>query len=482
MYNRIYIIKQVQVRGARMIKNYVIDTNVMIHDPDFFMKFDDNNVIIPIPCIEELDSLKNREGLVGFQARNTARELQKLRMKTDESLHAGIRLESGGTLRIELNHMDPNALPDAMDFSKNDTRILAITKNIQASDNKHETILVTKDLYMAIKADALGIKVQDYENDKIKSDKLYCGYQDAYMPSQLINKVYRDGLALQDFENYLAEELFPNEFIHLHSTDDDSHEMLSKYKGGRLVPMKYSTEHAWGLFPINREQKMAFELLMDPDIEFVTLAGGAGSGKTILSTAVALQKVLEFGAHRKIVFVRPVVPAGTDIGFLPGTEKEKLRPWMGSFYDAIENILTNRYTRLDRDKKTSKKYDLDDLDKPAYTVDDFIEMYAQQGIIETKTFTYMRGRTLSDAMVIVDEAQEITPHLSKLMLTRAGFGSKFVFIGDPSDNQIDNVLVDARSNGLVYTVEKMKSFDITGHVTLKQVERSPLAKIAEKYM
>ena len=355
-----------------MIKNYVIDTNVMIHDPDFFMKFDDNNIIIPIPCIEELDNLKNRDGLVGFQARNTARELQKIRMQTDESLHAGIKLDSGGILRIELNHMDPSALPDGMDITKNDTRILAITKNIKESDKVHETILVTKDLYMAIKADALGIKVQDYENDKIKTDKLYSGYRDLYIPSERINRVHKGGLPLSDFQEYLEEEIYPNEFVHLHSTDDDSHELLSRLKDKKLVPLKYSQEHAWGLFPINREQRMAFELLMDPDVEFVTLAGSAGSGKTILSTAVALQKVLELGVYRKIVFVRPVVPAGTDIGFLPGTEKEKLRPWMGSFYDAIENILSNRYTRPDKEKRSNKKYDLDDLDKPAYTVDDFI--------------------------------------------------------------------------------------------------------------
>ena len=465
-----------------MIKNYVIDTNVMIHDPEFFKKFEDNNIIIPIPCIEELDSLKSREGLVGFQARNTARELQKLRMGTNESLHAGISLQTGGKLKIELNHMDPSSLPDGMDIKKNDTRILAITKNIKESDKTHETILVTKDLYMTIKADALGIRVQDYENDKINTDTLYTGYRDIYLPSELIDKVPNSGLDEVEYGSFLDYELYPNEFVHLHSTDDSSHELLSRYKKGRLVPLRHLSDHAWGLFPINREQRMAFELLMDPDVEFVTLSGGAGSGKTILSTAVALQKVLEFGVYRKIVFVRPIVPAGTDIGFLPGTEKEKLRPWMGSFYDAIENILSNRYSKQEKEKKSTKKYDFDDIDKPSYTVDDFIDMYSQQGIIETKSFTYMRGRTITDAMVIVDEAQEITPHLAKLMLTRAGFGSKFVFIGDPSDNQIDNVLVDARSNGLVYTVEKMKSFDITGHVTLKQVERSPLAKIAEKSM
>jgi len=210
--------------------------------------------------------------------------------------------------------------------------------------------------------------------------------------------------------------------------------------------------------------------LMDPSVHFVSMAGGAGSGKTILATSVALQKVIEEGIYRKIIFVRPVVSAGNDIGFLPGDEAEKLNPWMSSFYDAIDNLMDMRY----KHRKDGR-----DLDG---TVEEFIDMFRQKGIMETKTFNYMRGRTLSKALVIVDEAQQTTPHLAKLMLTRAGHDSKFVFVGDPSDNQIDNVYVDSRSNGLIYAIEKMKKHQITGHVTLKQVERSPLAKLAEKSM
>ena len=223
---------------------------------------------------------------------------------------------------------------------------------------------------------------------------------------------------------------------------------------------------------------------MDPSIDFVTISGGAGSGKTILSTAVALQKVIEQGVFRKVIFIKPVVPAGDDIGFLPGTEEEKLRPWMGSFYDAIENLMDAKDNgKKDKLKsKRSKKVDEYEIKRSEVSVDDFIDQFRKSGAIETKTFIYMRGRTLSDALVIVDESQQTTPHLAKLMLTRAGFGSKFVFIGDPTDNQIDNTLVDEKSNGLVYTIEKMKPFDITGHVTLEQVERSPLAKLAEPHM
>ncbi len=456
-----------------MIKNYILDTNVIIHDPGCFYNFEDNNVILPIVAIEELDSIKNREGMVGYHARMAARELNNLRSKGN--LAEGIQTENGGTIRIELDHMDMSCIPQGIDTQKNDTRILAMAKNLQKEYGEDiPTILVTKDVYMAIKADSFGLPAQDYNNDKIKCDELYTGYRDVFVSSERMNAIFKGGLQTEELE--LEEPLLPNEFLNITSTDDDNHKVLARFDGKNIVPLKYSKQNAWGLTPINREQKMAFELLMDKDIPFVTITGGAGSGKTILATAVALEKVIEQGEYAKIVFVRPTVAAGNDIGYLPGTEDEKLRPWMGSFYDAIENLMNVKINTKDEHAKPIRH-----TDNP-FSVDHFIETYKARGIIETKTFTYMRGRTLSNALVIVDEAQELTPHLAKLMLTRAGFGSKFVFLGDPSDNQIDNVLVDAKSNGLVYTVDKMKAFAITGHVALKQVERSPLAGIAEKNM
>ena len=459
-----------------MIKNYVLDTNVMIHDPMCFYKFEDNCVIIPIICIEELDKLKSREGLVGYHARSAARELMQIRK--NGSLSEGVQLESGGCLKIELNHVDYALLPDGLDLSKNDTRILAVTQKLKEINAPTPTILVTKDLYMAIKADAIGVETQDYQNDKVTTDELYKGYIETQMLSSDIDEIYDNGLSLPES---LVDEVYPNMFLHIKSLDREGHEIVARYNGRKVVPLKYTNEVSWGLSPINREQKMAYELLMDPEIHFVSITGGAGSGKTILATAVALQKVIELGQYRKIVFVRPVVAAGNDIGFLPGTEEEKLRPWMGSFYDAIESLVDKKILKKQKEAQAKSKH-IVYSEKPEFSVDDFIEQYRKYGVIETKTFTYMRGRTLSDALVIVDEAQEITPHLAKLMLTRAGFGSKFVFIGDPSDNQIDNVLVDAKSNGLVYTVEKMKHSELSGHVTLKQVERSPLAKLAEGSM
>lgn len=446
----------------------MIDTNVMIHDPDFFSKFGDNNVIIPILCIEELDNLKKREGIVGFNARTVAKSLQQIMALGDIS--KGIPLENGGSIRVELNHMQTDFFPNGIDIHKNDTRIIAVTKNLYDSDPSIPTILVTKDVCMSIKASSLSVEVQDYQNDKIATKDTYKGYIDISLGSAEIDKVYSGGLLLPP---NLGEEVFPNEFFHIKSNDSSNHEILARFDGEKIVPLKYAHDSAWGLTPINREQKMAFELLMNPDIHFVSITGGAGSGKTILATATALQNVIETNKYRKIVFVRPVVAAGDDIGFLPGTEIEKLKPWMGSFYDAIENLSDLKESNTGKNSLGGK---------PTFTVDDFIEQYRQRGIIETKTFTYMRGRTFTNALIIVDEAQEMTPHLAKLMITRAGEHSKFVFLGDPSDNQIDNHYVDAKSNGLIYAVEKMKPFKITGHVTLKRVERSPLAELAEQYM
>ncbi|MDF1618371.1 PhoH family protein [Petrocella sp. FN5] len=455
-----------------MVKNYVIDTNVMIHDPKFMYKFSDNNVIIPILCIEELDNLKKRDGLVGFHARHVAKELQILMSKGNIS--EGIPLENGGMIKVEQNYLDTDVLPNGVDYSKNDSKIIAVVKNLQEANQDIKTILVTKDVYMHIKASSLGIEVQDFENDKIDNDKIYSGYVDVEWPSETIDAIYGGGFVPEDS---VKEQYYPNQFLHIKSNNRSGHEVLARFDGKKIVPLKYVNETAWGLTPINREQKMAFELLMNPDIHFVTITGGAGSGKTILSTAAALQNVIESNRYRKIVFVRPVVPAGEDIGYLPGTEVEKLKPWMGSFYDAIENL-----TDLKDLNKDSQKEQRFNNQKPLFTVDDFIDQYRQRGIIETKTFTYMRGRTFTNSFIIVDEAQEMTPHLAKLMLTRAGHNSKFILLGDPSDNQIDNHYVDARSNGLIYTVEKMKPFGITGHVTLKRVERSPLAEIAERNM
>ncbi len=445
-------------------KNYVLDTNVLMHDPWCFKNFIGNDVYIPVTVLEELDHLKTRDGLPGYQAREAVRTLHRtIDGCGRQYVSSGIVLEKGIMLRVTYSESADRRFPFGED--KNDNHILACALRLKETNPESETILVSKDVCLRIKAEICGITSQDYETDKIKTDELYSGQKALSLSDKSISSIYSGGAKLPK-----GADLLPNEFAVISTKDEDP--IITRYDGNRLVPLRYENLSAWGLRPINPEQVMAFELLMDPAVSFVSVTGGAGSGKTVLATAVALEKVLEQREYRKIVFVRPTVPAGNDIGYLPGTEEEKLRPWMGSFYDAIDFLMSS-----DRDGgrvKRAKRVE------DGFQVEQFIDDFRRRGIFEIKSFTYMRGRTITDAIVIVDEAQEITPHLAKLMLTRAGKNSKFIFLGDPSDNQIDNVLVDSKSNGLVYVVERMKNHAITGHVTLKQVERSGLASLAEK--
>ena len=460
-------------------KNYVLDTNVLLHDPVCFMNFVGNHVYIPITVLEELDHLKSKEGLPGYQAREAVRSLhRRIDGRGRNCVSVGIDLPSGVVLHVSFpDRIDSDAVNDnehaisrpsqLFEAQTNDNQIIACALKVSREASDRQTFLVSKDVCLRIKAEICGIRTQDYETDKIKTDELYTGYCSLLMSGKSIDKIYEDG-----GKPPKTIQMLPNQFAVITSRDNPDHTTLARFDGSKLVPLKYANQSAWGLRPINLEQKMAFELLMDPSVPFVSITGGAGSGKTILATAVALEKVLEQREYRKVVFVRPTVPAGNDIGYLPGTEEEKLRPWMGSFYDAIDNLMS-----IDKDPYSGKRGKR--LESTSQT-EQFIDDERRKGVFEIKTFTYMRGRTISDAIVIVDEAQEITPHLAKLMLTRAGERSKFIFLGDPSDNQIDNVLVDSKSNGLVYVVERMNHHSITGHITLRQVERSLLASLAEK--
>lgn len=450
---------------AEKRKNYILDTNVLMHDPWCFKNFNGNNVYIPITVLEELDHIKTRDGLAGYQAREAVRTLHR----TIDGLGSrcvadGIALENDIVLRVIFAEHGGTGCPP-FPAQKNDNDILSCAVQVKEQSSVAETILVSKDVCLRIKAEVCGVPSQDYETDKIKTDILYTGYSMQTLTATNVKKIFEGGCRVPG-----RMTMQPNEFAVITPRDDPAHTVLARCSGSHLVPLRYENNAAWGLKPLNLEQRMAFELLMDPEVPFVSITGGAGSGKTILATAVALEKVLEQHEYRRIIFVRPTVPAGNDIGYLPGTEEEKLRPWMGSFYDAIDNLCDKDGIRCRKAKKA----------EDGFHVEQFIDEYRRRGIFEIKTFTYMRGRSISDAIVIVDEAQEITPHLAKLMLTRAGEHAKFIFLGDPSDNQIDNVLVDSKSNGLVYVVERMKEHALTGHVNLRQVERSALASLAEK--
>jgi PhoH-like ATPase len=362
-------------------KNYVLDTNVLMHDPWCFRNFYGNNVYIPVTVLEELDHLKTREGIAGYQAREAVRTLHRtIDGCGRQCVSGGIELDNG--IRLLAAFSEDTCPP----FSApgNDNAILACAMRLREKDPDSETILVSKDVCVRIKAEICGITSQDYETDKIKTDELYSGQTELTLSAKAIDKIFKEGVKPPKDAG-----LLPNEFVRVKSGGGDSQCAVARFDGAKLVPLKYDRHTAWGLRPLNLEQKMAFELLMDPQVPFVSITGGAGSGKTILATAVALEKVLEQREYRKLVFVRPTVPAGNDIGYLPGSEEEKLRPWMGSFYDAIDNLMSS-----DKDAGKAKKAK---KTEDGFQVDAFIDDFRRRGIFEIKTFTYMRGRTIADA-------------------------------------------------------------------------------------
>lgn len=453
-----------------MKKKYVLDTNVLIHNPESIFAFEENEVILPLTVIQELDKLKNsKDGMVGYHARQAGRTIRELMSNCDD-YNEGIALGNGGMLRIEAKKSNSFEKLEDLSLEKNDNKILSVALRIQEDHPNDKVIFVTKDVYAAITGEFLGLTVEDFENDKVKSDEVYSGWEELFVPSSDINKLYKQHALKVTSE----KPLYPNQMIRLRAIENPNQVAIARYLDGVCYPLQYEDTYSAGIKPKNFEQRMAYELIMNNDIPFVTVIGPAGTGKTILSLAVALEKAIQQSEFSRIILVRPVVAAGDDIGFLPGDESEKLKPWMGSFYDAFERL--NRIKPLKKVKANEK--DKDDLRSSERLLEDLKE----KGLIEMKTFTYMRGRSLSDAIVIIDEAQEMTPHLAKLMLTRAGENTKIIMIGDPSDNQIDNVFVDSKSNGLVYVVDRLKESPLAGHITLTKVERSPLAKMAEKFL
>lgn len=455
-----------------MAKYYVLDTNVLIHDPLCLTSFEDNHLIIPFVVTEELDHLKGRDGLLGFSARQAARELFKIieQIPQDKDYFT---TETGGTIRIYTKPLDEAVLNHVLEFSKNDNLIIATAAQVQKDLPNESVIFVTKDVNAHIKARALGLRVEDYKTDKISADSVYSGFETVDLPSECINQLYRYGhLPFAPTDTIL----YPNQLVLATAYENPKQTVLTRFDGrSSLKALEQVNGRAYGLEPRNLEQSMVFDLLMDSELPFVSIMGAAGTGKTILSLAVGLQKVLD-GEYRRLVLVRPVVAAGEDIGYLPGDESEKLKPWMGSFYDAFERLteLNGKGSRKGKPHQEKNSHNK--------SAEQLLEELRERGLIEMKTFTYMRGRSFSNDFVIIDEAQQMTPHLVKLMLTRAGENTKIVMIGDPSDNQIDSLLVDSKSNGLVYAVERLKEHELSGHLTLSQVERSKLSEMAGKLL
>lgn len=439
-----------------MIKNFILDTNIILHDCQSIFNFDDNNVIIPMTVIEELDHFKKEMNELGRNARQFSKIMDSFRAQG--SLIEGVKI-GNGLISVGFSRRDAlNLLPSEMDPKIADNRILAIALFIQKHDS-NPTILITKDINLRIKADALGLSAESYENDKVDFETLFSGHTE------------------------FIDQLKANQFV---TRNDDG--AIRRYDKtlDMLVPLRSDLE-AWGLSPRNNEQKMAMDLLLNDDIKLVTLVGKAGTGKTLLSIAAGLRKVTDEFIYKKMLVSRPVFPMGKDIGFLPGDINEKLAPYMQPIFDNIEYLMSGQLApKIKVVKPTKRPTKADNQAQAVQEEKEFgvlgkghMELVAA-GIMDIEALTYIRGRSIPNQYMIIDEAQNLTPHEIKTIVTRAGINTKFVFTGDPA--QIDNPYLDASSNGLTYLVEKFKDEPIAGHVTLTQGERSELAEIASNIL
>jgi len=434
-----------------MKKIFVLDTNVLLHDPRAIFSFEENDVVIPIVVIEELDKFKKGVDEIGRNARQISRILDELRLKGKLSL--GVKLEGGGNLRVELNHQSPAVLPGELIAAKADNRILSTALNLK--NDGLPVILVTKDTNLRIKADALGMTAEDYESDTITLDELYSGETELLVAPGAIDDFYARG-ELQPAD----PKPFPNQFALLKNSANESQTALARFSKQKsvFVPITTAKHGVWGISAKNKQQQFALDLLLNDDIRLVTLVGKAGTGKTLLALAAGLEKTIEARTFQRLVVSRPVFPLGKDIGFLPGDIEEKLKPWMQPIRDNLDFLVgsSGGPGRVKGKKDLQSLFDL--------------------GMIEVEPLTYIRGRSMPNQYLIVDEAQNLTPHEMKTIITRAGEGTKVVLTGDPY--QIDNPYIDSSSNGLTFVVDRFKEEPIAGHITLVKGERSDLAELA----
>lgn len=461
-----------------MVKTYVLDTNVILYDADSIFRFAEHKVVIPITVIEEVDTFKKNMDERGRNARRFARYLDDLR--AINNLVAGVPLnEEGGRLYVILHHQIPGTTDLSMDYSIPDNRILGSARTLTTVGDR--AILVTKDVNLRVKADAFGVSAEDFDNSKVPIDELYSGFQQVCLDDAKFDIFCQGGGLPIEPGSFL-----PNEYVLL---------TCAKYPE-KIVPTRYcqlsnelreidSDPVAWGLSPRNMEQHLALDLLLNDDIKLVTLVGKAGTGKTLMAIAAGLNRVAEDFKYTKMLVSRPVFPMGKDIGFLPGDLEEKLNPWMQPIYDNVEFLLggySSPAPKLPKAKKRSVKEGVgqpaEDKDKGRYS--DCHKELVALGIMQIEPLMYIRGRSIPKQYMIVDEAQNLSPHEVKTIITRSGEGTKIILTGDPY--QIDNPYVDSSSNGLTYAVERFKDQAIAGHITLTKGERSELAEIASNVL
>ena len=437
-----------------MQKIYVLDTNVLLYSAQALESFEDNKVVIPMAVIEELDKFKKHQDELGRNARQVIRRLDTLRAKG--SLFKGVPLDNAngkpaGTLQVIAGE---GTVVEGMDMSQPDNRILRVAFMLHKENPS--VILISKDINLRLKADSLGVPVEDFERQRVNFDELFSGECEMEVSPQSIEDFYKNGFL--EIEN----TLLANEFVVLKDQTNPKRSALGWKRGERIeaIPHEFS-DKVWNVSPRSKEQRMALTILMDPSIQIVTLVGQAGSGKTLLALAAALETTIQQNLYDRILVSRPIIPMGNDLGYLPGTKDEKLDVWMQPIYDNLDYLLRN-------DKHDSQM------------VRRQIEELKRNHKLELEALTYIRGRSIPKQFVIVDEAQNLTPHEVKTIVSRAGEGTKMILTGDPY--QIDNVYLDSCSNGLSYIVDRFKNLPIHGHITLKKSERSPLAAAAAELL
>ena len=449
-----YIKHEHSPANVPMKKHFVLDTNVLLHNADAISSFADNVVILPMTVIEELDKFKSRNDELARNARQVIRNLDKLR--SHGHLGDGVKMENDGELRIFIEK--PGTAVGDMDMTLPDNRILAVAHYFQVQGEK--VIFVSKDINARLKADALGIEVMDFEKQTVNFDELFCGYREIKVAPMIVDTFFRQDMLEVDSYNFA-----PNEFVLLVDETNEKHTGIGRaFDKNRIGHLNANFDSAWNTRSRSKEQRMALELLLDPYIELVTLVGQAGTGKTLLALAAGLEMVLHQKQYERLLVSRPIIPLGKDLGYMPGTKDEKLTLWMQPIFDNLTFLMGGSKRHSDNGESVRNK----------------VDKLLKENAVELEALSYIRGRSIPRQYIVVDEAQNLTPHEVKTIVSRAGEGTKIVLTGDPC--QIDNPYLDARSNGLAYTVERLKYQEIHGHVTLAKSERSTLAGIAAEYL
>ena len=431
-------------------KIYVLDTSVYLTNADSIFAFKHNDIIVPLKVFEEIDKHKKRQDAVGSQARRIIRIFDELREVG--SIRDGVPLCDGcGTVKAaSSSNLEKAGLPADLDLNIPDHMIIATALKVKKNNPKKKVILVSRDINMRVIADAVGLPAEDFFNHQVvgNSEEIFTGTQELIIDDEMIDAFYNDEEVIVG-----GEELYPNQYLMLTSGSNPKKTALARYAGHKqpLEKLLVDSSGIWGIHPRNREQTYLMDMLMNPDIQVVSAIGKAGSGKTICAIAAGLQQTLDNDSrYTRLIVSRPVQPLGKDIGYLPGTMEDKMSPWLMPIQDNLQFLMGN-------DKVT-------------------MGMYMDKGVVEIEAITYIRGRSIANAYIIIDEAQNLTIHELKTIITRVGEGTKIILTGDVE--QIDNVYIDATTNGLTHAVEKFKNFSLAGHITLMKGERSEVATFA----